>query len=61
MEAQKISNLFNRSKQLQQIWYVINSESKGNYSHENPINFLASSLESSLRDSSDAYVLVYRK
>ena len=39
-------------------WYVIDSESKGNYSHENQIKFLASSSESSLRDYSDAYVLV---
>ena len=31
-------------------WYVIDSESKGNYSHENPIKFLTSSLESSLCD-----------
>ena len=39
-------------------WYVIDSESKGNYPHENPIKFLTSSLESSLCDYSDAYVLV---
>ena len=26
-------------------WYVIDSESKGNYSHKNPIKFLTSSLE----------------
>ena len=39
-------------------WYVINSESKGVYSHENEIKFLTSSLESSLCDSSDAYILV---
>ena len=39
-------------------WYVIDSESKGNYSHENPIKFLTSSLESSLCDYSDAYILV---
>ena len=39
-------------------WYVIDSESKGVYSHENPIKFLTSSLESSLCDYSDAYVLV---
>ena len=37
---------------------VIYSEWKGNYSHENPIKFLTSSLESSLCDYSDAYVLV---
>ena len=39
-------------------WYVIDSESKGNYSHENPIKFLASSLESNLCDYSNAYILV---
>ena len=39
-------------------WYVIDSESKGNYSHENPIKFLTNSLESSLCDYSDAYILV---
>ena len=32
--------------------------SKGNCSHENPIKFLTSSLESSLCDCSDAYILV---
>ena len=37
---------------------VIDSESKGNYSHENPIKFLTNSLESSLCDYSDAYILV---
>ena len=41
-------------------WYVIDSESKGVYSHENEIKFLTSSLESSLCDYSDAYVLVTR-
>ena len=30
---------------LQQKRYVIDSESKGNYSHENLIKFLTSSLE----------------
>ena len=39
-------------------WYVIDSETKTNYSHENPIKFLTSSLESSLCDYSDAYILV---
>ena len=39
-------------------WYVIASESKGNYSHKNPIKFLTKSLESSLCDYSDAYLLV---
>ena len=39
-------------------WYIIDSESKGNYSYENPIKFLTSSLESSLCDYSDAYISV---
>ena len=39
-------------------WYVIGSESKGNYLHKNPIKFHANSLESSLYDYSDAYILV---
>ena len=48
-----------KNQNLQQkIWYVIDSESKGVYSHENPIKFLTSSLESSLCDYSDTYVLV---
>ena len=38
--------------------YVIDSESKGNYSHKNPIKFLTSSLESNLCDYSHAYILV---
>ena len=36
--------------------YVIDSESKGNYSHHDPIKFLTKSIESS--DYSDAYILV---
>ena len=39
-------------------WYVIDSESNGVYSRENPIKFLTRSLGSSLCDYSDAYVLV---
>ena len=63
METQEIVNLLNgsdmKTQNLQQKkWYVIDSESKGNYSHENPIKFLTSSLESSLCDYSDAYILV---
>ena len=42
----------------QQKWYVSDSESKGNYSHESPIKFLTWSIESSLWDYSDAYILV---
>ena len=41
---------------LSQKQYIIDNESKGNYSHHNPIKFLASSLESSLCDYSDSYV-----
>ena len=39
-------------------WYVIDSESKGNYSHENRIKFLTSSLESSLCNYPYAYISV---
>ena len=39
-------------------WYVIDSESKGNYSHIDPINFLTKLIESRLCDYSDAYILV---
>ena len=45
-------------RNLQQKNGVIDSESKGNYSHENPIKFLTGSLESNLCDYSDAYILV---
>ena len=63
METQKISNLLNSSeneysKFATKKWYVIDNESKGNYSLENPIKFLTSSLESSHCDYSDAFVLV---
>ena len=63
METQKIVNLLNSSeneysKFAKKKWYVIDSESKGVYSRENPIKFLTSSLESSLSDYSDAYILV---
>ena len=63
METQKIINLLNGTeneywKFATKKWYVIYSESKGNYSHENPIKFLTNSLESSLCDYSDVYILV---
>ena len=48
----KIQNL------QQKKWYIIDSESNGNYSHHNPIKFLTKSIESSLCDYSDAYILV---
>ena len=62
METQKIVNLLNgsdneNSKFATKKWYIIDSESKGVYSLENPIKFLTSSLESSLCDYSDAYVI----
>ena len=46
------------SKFLTKKWHVIDSESKGNYSHENSIKLSTSSLESSLCDYSDTYILV---
>ena len=63
METQKIINLLNNSeheysKFTTKKWHVINSESKSNHSHKNPINFLTNSVESSLWDYSDAYILV---
>ena len=63
METQKIVNLLNasddeNSKFATKKWYVINNDSKGNYSHEDEIKFLTSSLESSLCDYSVAYILV---
>ena len=49
METQKIVNLLNdidneNSKFATKKWYVIDSESKGVYSHENEIKFLTNSL-----------------
>ena len=63
METQKIVNLLNgsdneSSKFATKKWYIIDNESKGNYSHKNPIKFLTKSIESSLCDYSDAYILV---
>ena len=48
----KIQNL------QQKEWYVIDSESNGNYSKDEEIKFLTRSIESSLCDYSDAYILV---
>ena len=53
METQKIVNLLKSSeneysKFASKKWYVIDSKTKGDYSHENPITFLIRSLESSL-------------
>ena len=65
METQKIVNLLNgsdneNSKFATKKWYIIDSESKGNYLPDNEIKFLTSSLESSLCCYSDAYILVTR-
>ena len=61
--TQKIVNLLNNAEGeystfASKKWYVIDSESKANFSHQNPIRFLTNSLESSLCDYSDAYILV---
>ena len=63
MEPQKIVYLLNgsdnkNSKFAVRKWYNIDSEPRGNYSDANPIKFLTDSLESSLCDYSDAYILV---
>ena len=39
-------------------WYVIEHESEGNYSGDDPIKFLTKSIESSLCDYFDTYILV---
>ena len=63
METQKIVNLLNvsdneHSKFCNKKWYIIDSESKDNYSHKNSIQFSITLLESSLCDYADAYILV---
>ena len=63
MKTQKISILLKSSENKYskfetRKWYIIDGESKGRYSHHNPIKFLTKSIESSLRDNSDAYILV---
>ena len=63
METQKILNFLNSSenrfsKFATKKWYVIDSEAKGSYSHDDPIKYLTGSLELSLCDYSDAYTLV---
>ena len=63
METQKIVNLLSssdneNSKFATKKWYVIDSEAKGNYSTDKEIKFLNRSIESSLFDYSDAYILV---
>ena len=63
METQNILNLLNgsdndNSKFATKKWYIIDSESKGNYSTDEEIKFLTRSIESSLCDYSDSYTLV---
>ena len=63
MEVQKIRNLLGHteneySKFATKKWYVIDSEFNGNYSKDEEIKFLNRSIESSLYDYSDAYILV---
>ena len=63
METQKIVNLLNgsdndNSKFATKKWYIIDSESNGNYSQNDEMKFLTRSIESSLCDYSDAYILV---
>ena len=63
METQKILNLLNgsdndNSKFSSTKWYIIESESNGNYSPNDETKFLTRSIESSLCDYSDAYILV---
>ena len=55
METQKIVNLLNgsendNSKFETKKWYIIDSESNGNYLQNNEIKFLTRSIESSLCD-----------
>ena len=63
METKKVVNLLNgsdneNSKFETKKWYVIDSESKGNYWLKNPIKFLINLLESSLCDYPGAYILL---
>ena len=63
MKTQKVVNLLNSSEKeyskfATKKWYVIDSESKSNYSHDDPIKFLTKSIESSLCNYSDTQVLV---
>ena len=53
METQKIANLLNdsdndNSKFATKKWYIIDSETKGDYSQNDEIKFLTRSIESSL-------------
>ena len=63
METLKIVNLLNSSenefsKFATKKWYTIDSESKGSYSHHNPIKSFTKWIESSFCYYSDVYILV---
>ena len=63
METQKIINLLNvsdnkNSKFATKKWYIFDKEANGNYSKNEEIKFLTRSIESSLCDCSNAYILV---
>ena len=63
METKKIVILLNgsendNSKSATKKGYIIDSESNGNYSQNDERKFLTRSIESSLCDYSDAYILV---
>ena len=63
METQKIVNLLNssdndNSKFATKQWYITDSEYNGNYSQNDETKFLRRSIESSLYDYSDTYILV---
>ena len=63
METQKTVNLLNgsdnkNSKFATKKWNVIDSESKGKCSYHDPIKLQTKSIESSLCEYSDAYILV---
>ena len=62
METQKIINLLNDSnnypsKFVTKKWHVIDSERKGKYKKENPLQFITDSIESSLCNYTDANIL----
>ena len=63
METPNIVNLLNgsdneNSRFATKKWYIIDSESNGNYSQNDEIKFLTRLIESILCDYSDAYILV---
>ena len=63
MEYQKIANLIDDtsnqpSKFRTKNWFEINDESRGTYNVNSQIKFKTTMLKSSLRDYSDAYILV---